>query len=122
MANKDNSNYDDLTPDELEDQPEIMVLTDEDGNEEEFEYLTIIPYEGEEYIILLPITETGKEEGEVVILRIEPIPGNSQEENYVDVEDDETLEAVFNLFREWYSDEYDFIENDDGEEEEEKKD
>ena len=96
------------TPEELEDQPEILILTDEDGNEEAFEYLTIIPYEDEEYIILLPVGE--EEDGEVVILRIEPIPGNDEEENYVDVEDDATLEAVFNVFKEWYADEYEFEE------------
>ncbi|MCD8144827.1 MAG: DUF1292 domain-containing protein [Oscillospiraceae bacterium] len=99
----DNKN---LTPEELEEQPEILILTDEDGNEEAYEYLTIIPYEGEEYIILMPVG--GEEDGEVVILRIEPIPGNDEEENYVDVEDDAILEAVFNLFKEWYADEYDF--------------
>lgn len=95
-----------LTPDELEQEPEILVLTDEEGNEESFEYLTIIPYEDQEYIILMPVG--GEEDGEVVILRIEPIEGNDEEENYVDVEDDATLEAVFNLFKEWYADEYDF--------------
>ncbi len=95
-----------LTPEELENQAEILILTDEDGNEEEFEYLTIIPYEGKEYIILLPVN--GEDDGEVVILQIEPIPGNDEEENYVDVEDEATLEAVFNIFKEWYADEYDF--------------
>ncbi len=95
-----------LTPEELEDQPEILVLTDEDGNEEAFEYLTIIPCEDKEYIILMPMG--GEESGEVVILQIEAIPGNEEEENYVDVEDDATLEAVFNRFREWYKDEFDF--------------
>ncbi len=101
MSDKQN-----LTPEELEDQPEILVLTDEDGNEEAFEYLTIIPYEDQEYIILMPMG--GEEKGEVVILRIEAIPGNDEEENYVDVEDDAILEAVFNQFREWYADEFDF--------------
>jgi uncharacterized protein YrzB (UPF0473 family) len=95
-----------LTPDELEEQVEILVLTDEEGNEEEFEYLTIIPYQDKEYIILLPVN--GEDDGEVVILQIEPIPGNDEEENYVDVEDEATLEAVFNLFKEWYADEFDF--------------
>jgi uncharacterized protein YrzB (UPF0473 family) len=95
-----------LTPDELEEQAEILVLTDEEGNEEEFEYLTIIPYQEKEYIILLPVD--GADDGEVVILQIEPIPSNDEEENYVDVEDESVLEAVFNLFKEWYADEYDF--------------
>lgn len=85
---------------------EIITLTDEEGNEEDFEYLTIIPYEGKEYIVLLPMANP--EDGEVLILQIEPIPGNDEEENYVECESDQVLQAVFDRFREWYQDEYDF--------------
>ena len=33
----------------------IIVLNDEDGNEVEFEFLDLIEYEGEEYVVLLPV-------------------------------------------------------------------
>jgi uncharacterized protein YrzB (UPF0473 family) len=88
-------------------EPEILVLSDDEGNEEEFEYLTIIPYEGKEYIVLLPMANP--EDGEVLILQIEPIPGNEDEENYVECESDEIMQAVFDRFKEWYKDEYDFV-------------
>ena len=35
----------------------ILVLNDEDGNEVEFEFLDLIEYEGEEYVVLLPVEE-----------------------------------------------------------------
>ena len=35
----------------------ILVLNDEEGNEVEFEFLDIIEYEGEEYVVLLPVEE-----------------------------------------------------------------
>ena len=44
-----------------EDEMNILVLTDEDGAETEFEYLDVIEYEGNEYLVLLP-TEEGKDE------------------------------------------------------------
>ena len=35
----------------------ILVLNDEEGNEVEFEFLDLIEYEGEEYVVLLPVEE-----------------------------------------------------------------
>lgn len=50
----------------------ILVLNDEEGNEVEFEFLDLIEYEGEEYVVLLPVDEEETEEpGEVVILKLE---------------------------------------------------
>ena len=50
----------------------IVVLNDEEGNEVQFEFLDLIDYEGEEYVILLPVAETEDAEAdEVVILKTE---------------------------------------------------
>ena len=35
----------------------IIVLNDENGDEIEFEFLDLIEYEGEEYVVLLPYDE-----------------------------------------------------------------
>ena len=48
----------------------IVVLNDEEGNEVEFEFLDLIEYEGEEYVVLLPVEEAD-DAGEVVILKVE---------------------------------------------------
>ena len=52
----------------------IVVLNDEEGNEVQFEFLDLIDYEGEEYVILLPVAETEDAEAdEVVILKTEKV-------------------------------------------------
>ena len=46
----------------------IIVLNDEEGNEVQFEFLDLIEYEDEEYVILLPIEEETDEDKEKVIV------------------------------------------------------
>ena len=44
----------------LEEEIEILSLTDENGNETKFEYLDCIEYAGKEYLILLPLDDEEK--------------------------------------------------------------
>ena len=88
----------------------IIVLNDEEGNETEFEFLDLIEYEGEEYIVLLP-TEDDDEDGEVVILKVEDTD-SEEEESYVSVDDQEVLNKVFEIFKEKFKDEFNFIDED----------
>lgn len=92
----------------MEELENIVVLTDENGNEVSFEYLDLIEYEGAEYVVLLPVE--GNEDEEVQILKVEPIPGSDDEESYVSVDDEETLFAIFDIFKEHFTDEFDFEE------------
>ena len=88
----------------------IVVLNDEDGNEVKFEFLDLVELDDEEYVVLLPVTENGEEdEGEVVILKIEDTDEETDEESYVSVEDEDTLNKVFEIFKEKYKDEFDFV-------------
>ena len=88
----------------------IVILNDEDGNEVKFEFLDLIDFEDEEYIVLLPMTEEGEEEeGEVVILKVEDTDEDSEEESYVSVEDEDTLNKVFQIFKERFKDDFDFV-------------
>ena len=77
----------------------IIELTDEDGVTNQFEYLTTIQYEGEEYIVLMLVEdeEEDDEEGEVLILKIEKDP-ETDEDIYVTVEDEEVTQHVFEQF------------------------
>lgn len=83
---------------------QIITLEDDLGNEKDFEFLDVVEYEGEEYIILLPVAE--EEQNEVMILRIESV--DDENENYVGIDDEEILQKVFDIFKERYSDDYDF--------------
>ena len=82
-----------------EEEAAILTLTDENGNDQNFEYLDVIEYQGKEYLILMPAEE---EETHIVILEIEPV--DEENENYLAVEDEATLEAVYEIFKERYKD------------------
>lgn len=86
----------------------IVVLNDEEGNEVEFEFLDLIEYEGEEYVVLLPNDEE-EDAGEVLILKLEDTE-SEDEESYVSVEDEEVLNKVFEIFKEKFKDEFNFVE------------
>ena len=88
----------------------IIVLNDDDGNEVKFEFLDLIELDGEEYIVLLP-TEEDDEDGEVVILKVEDTD-SEDEESYVSVDDQEVLNKVFEIFKEKFKDEFNFIDED----------
>ena len=85
----------------------IVVLNDENGEKVEFEFLDLIEYEGEEYVVLLPVEET-EEAGEVVILKLEDTE-SEDEESYVSVDDDEVLNKVFEIFKEKFKDDFNFV-------------
>lgn len=88
-----------------EEEVSILTLTDENGQDVEFEYLDCIDYEGVEYLVLMPVAE---EDNEVVILAVEPV--DEETENYLAVEDEAVLEAVFNIFKEKFQDVLEFEE------------
>lgn len=83
----------------LPEEENIITLTDENGNETEFEYLDVIEYQGKEYLVLMPADE---ESSEIVILEIEPV--DEENENYLAVEDETVLVAVYEIFKERYKD------------------
>lgn len=80
---------------------DFVVLTDDDGNEQEFEHLATIDYEGNTYMAFTPYNEESKTEEpstEVVILKVEE--DENGEDILATVDDDELLDAVFEKFLE----------------------
>ena len=95
---------------EGEDLDNIVILNDEDGHEVKFEFLDLVELDDEEYVILLPVVDDGvEEEGEVVILKVEDTDEDSEEESYVSVEDEDILNKVFEIFKERFKDDFDFV-------------
>ena len=86
-----------------EEEVSILTLTDENGQDVNFEYLDCLEYEGVEYLVLSP---EGDDSGEIVILEIEPV--DEENENYLAVEDEEVLNAVFAIFKEKFKDVLEF--------------
>lgn len=95
-----------------EDEGNIVVLEAE-GEAVEFEYIDTIDYEGEEYVVLLPVDED--EEAEVVILKVQKLDtldeDGEPEEEYVSVESEELLNTLFEMFKAEYADDFDFVED-----------
>lgn len=88
---------------EMNDEGALITLTDDEGNEIEFEFLDLVEYEDEEYIVLIENDEAAEE---VVILKINAIDDETEE--YISIDDEETLQTVFEIFKEKYSGEIDF--------------
>jgi len=88
----------------------IITLNDENGEEVKFEFLDLVELDSEEYVVLLPLSENDADEdaGEVVILKVEDTD-SEDEESYVSVDDEETLEKVFEMFKEKFKDEFNFV-------------
>ena len=86
-----------------EEEVSILSLTDEEGYEVEFELIDSVDYEGVEYLILLPPEE---EASEVVILEVEPHADGT--ENYLTVDNEDVLNAVFGIFKERFADFFTF--------------
>ena len=94
----------------MEEVDNIITLNDEQGNEVKFEFLDLVELDNEEYVVLLPMSEDNEaEDGEVVILKLEDTEDGSEEESYVSVGDEETLMKVFNIFKDKFKDEFDFV-------------
>ena len=86
-----------------EEESSIITMTDENGADVDFEYLDCIEYEGKEYLVLIPAEE---ESNEIVILEVEPV--DDELENYLAVESEEVLNAVYAIFKDRYKDVLDF--------------
>ena len=84
---------------ENEEETSILTLTDENGVETDFEYLDCIDYEGKEYLVLMPADEAATD---IIILEVEPV--DDENENYLAVEDEAILDAVYGMFKEKYKD------------------
>lgn len=87
-----------------EDLDSKIILNDESGNEVEFEFLDLIEYRGEEFVVLLPCDEAG----EVVILKLEDTD-DEDTESYASVDDESVLNAVFEIFKEKFKNEFNFV-------------
>lgn len=89
---------------EMENEGALITLTDDEGNEVEFEFLDVIEYDGDEYIVLI---ENDEDADEVVILKINAL--DEETEEYVSIDDEELLQAVFEKFKSQYTGDITFV-------------
>ena len=88
---------------EMENEGALITLTDDEGNEVEFEFLDVIEYDGDEYIVLI---ENDEDADEVVILKINAL--DEETEEYVSIDDEKILQTVFDMFKKKYEGDINF--------------
>ena len=100
-----------LNNEQLEDN--VITLKDEDGNDVDFEFLDVVEYEGNDYVVLLHLEADEDEAEEVIILKEDKeFPTAEDESSYVSVEDENVLNTVFQIFKERFKDEFNFADED----------
>ena len=88
---------------------EFYTLTDEEGNEIEFELIGVTEYKGNTYYAMIPVEDENKEDDgfcEYVILRVDT--DESGETTLNTLEDDEEFDDVADLFDDMFSEEIDY--------------
>ncbi len=84
-----------------------ITLTDSDGSDVDFEVLDIVPYKDHEYVVMLPVDDES-DSPEAVILELLEAEEDNEEDMLQGVDDEDILNAVFNLFMEKNADEFQF--------------
>ena len=82
---------------------DILVLHDEDGNKERYEIIDTVEYDNRDFIVLLPLPDDGEpNEDMLYVLEVVEDLDDPEYDNYIGIEDDETIDAVFEIFKEQY--------------------
>lgn len=95
---------------------DFVVLTDDEGNEYEFEHLDTLEQNGETYMAFIPAEMSLEDEADLVILKL--INEGTDDEMLASVDDEDELQSVFGIFLERLQNDA-FYEDDDTEELEE---
>ena len=114
-GSKDSRGKEKITMDEKDMQSEYYTLTDEEGNELQFEVIGSAEINGTMYYAMIPVDDQPEEEDvyEYVILKSEL--DEDGEEVLVTIDDDDEFDDVADYFDDMLSDEVDYDLNNDGE-------
>ena len=89
---------------ETEEEVLVYTLTDEDGNENEFELIGTLEDGGKKYCALIPYTEDDSDPDEYIVLRVEQSEENPDEEILVSIDDDEEFDRIADIFDDEFAD------------------
>lgn len=87
---------------------EYFTLTDEDGNELEFEVIGQCEKNGETYFAMIPAEEEQAEDSDVCEYIILKLARDGDEEILVTVDDDDELDDIADYFDDAFSQEIDY--------------
>lgn len=82
----------------MEEMDNIVVLTDENGEENQFEIITALEVDGDEYYVLYPV-DSNDEDGDAVVLKLDT--NENGEDVLTTIEDDAEFEKVAAAYEKW---------------------
>ena len=88
-------------------EPDLLTLSDEDGNEQEFEIIASLEIGDDFYYALVPVTDENSltgDDGDLVILKV--VTEDTGEEILATIDDDEEYDKVAALFADKLSEFY----------------
>lgn len=88
--------------DEIFENEDIYTLTDEEGNESDYELIGSIEENGVAYYALIPYTDDDTDPEEYIVLRGEK--DENGEEILVSIEDDEEFDRIADIFDDEFAD------------------
>lgn len=80
----------------MEEKENIVILTDEDGVDSEFEIVTILNVDNNEYCVLYPVDS---EDDDAIVLKL--IQDDKGDDMLTEIEDDDEFEKVAEAYEEW---------------------
>ena len=87
---------------------DIITLATEDGEEYSFELLAYVKLNEKNYAVVVPFDAEGDDEAVEEVVIFEAIPVSEDEEEYIEIDDENTISAVFDLFKAEYGEAFDF--------------
>ncbi|MBQ7383407.1 MAG: DUF1292 domain-containing protein [Clostridia bacterium] len=94
--------------DENAEESYIFTLTDEDGNEIEFEMIGQCELNGQKYFAMIPVEDDENSDGDICEYGILKLVVENGEEMFVSVDDDDELDDVADYFDDLFSSEIDY--------------
>jgi uncharacterized protein YrzB (UPF0473 family) len=92
----------------MEDMENVVVLTDENGVETQFEVITALTVDDKEYYVLYPVDS---EEEDAIVLRLDE--NEDGEQTLATIEDDDEFEKVAQAYEQWLEAEEEDFEDDE---------
>ena len=102
-----------MTDNFMEEGMDIVVLTDEEGNETQFEVIDVKEYNGNTYYALIPLEDDAETDEAVDFVILKAEKDENGEEILVTVDDDDEFYDVADLFEDIQFDELEYEDDDD---------
>ena len=101
-----------MTDNFMEEGMDIVVLTDEEGNETQFEVIDVKEYNGNTYYALIPLEDDAETDEAVDFVILKAEKDENGEEILVTVDDDDEFYDVADLFEDIQFDELEYEDED----------